>query len=169
MFPFETEEKEKFLTVRTVDQFRLKNWPQNRSKIFCNFFFAFYSSSLKKKITHQIKSLSQKKRDERQSPFKRVYQLTTRVKLSLSRWLFEHARTSPNTRGLGRNTHTHSVLFRKLNGPQPRKDYEFSQREEFHDASFRRGVKGEQDDDDDAEEDDDDASCFRSGIFLFGR
>ena len=29
--------------------------------------------------------------------------------------------------------------------------------------------KKEQDNDDDAEEDDDDASCFHSGIFLFGR
>ena len=119
MFPFETEEKEKFLTVRTVDQFRLKNWPQNRSKIFCNFFspFTLLLCLKKKDHTTQIKSLSQKKRDERQSPFKRVYQLTTRVKLSLSRWLFEHARTSPNTRGLERNTHTHSVLFRKLEWP----------------------------------------------------
>ena len=69
-------------------------------------------------------------------------------------------------------THTRTLEKKRIgnwNGPQPRKDYEFSQREEFHDASFRRGVKGEKDDDDDAEEDDDDASCFRSGIFLFGR
>ena len=69
-------------------------------------------------------------------------------------------------------THTRTLEKKRIgnwNGPQPRKDYEFSQREEFHDASFRRGVKGEQDNDDDVEEDDDDASCFRSGIFLFGR
>ena len=87
------------------------------------------------------------------------------------------ARTHTQTllRGSGRRAHRHThARFEKKrignwNGPQPRKDYEFSQREEFHDASFRRGVKGEQDDDDDAEEDDDDASCFRSGIFLFGR
>ena len=86
------------------------------------------------------------------------------------------ARTHTQTlRGSGRRAHRHTrtTLEKKRignwNGPQPRKDYEFSQREEFHDASFRRGVKGEKDDDDDAEEDDDDASCFRSGIFLFGR
>ena len=86
------------------------------------------------------------------------------------------ARTHTQTlRGSGRRstpTHAHTLEKKRIgnwNGPQPRKDYEFSQREEFHDASFRRGVKGEKDDDDDAEEDDDDASCFRSGIFLFGR
>ena len=46
-------------------------------------------------------------------------------------------------------THTHARALEKKrignwNGPQPRKDYEFSQqREEFYDASFRRRVKGE--------------------------
>ena len=59
--------------LRTEIEFRLKNWPQKRSKIFYNFAQAFYSSSLKKKDhTTQIKSLSQKKRDERDSPFKRA-------------------------------------------------------------------------------------------------
>ena len=131
----------------TVKEFRLKNWPPKLDRrffailLFC--LLLFFSEEKRSHHTNQI-ALAEKERRERQSPFKRVYQLTTRVKLSLSRWLFEHARTSPNTRGLGRNTHTHTLYsFGNWNGPQPRKDYEFSQREEFHDASFRRGVKGE--------------------------
>ena len=66
VFPFKTEENDEFITVGTVDRFRLKNWPQHRSKIFCNFALAlllFFSQ--KKDHTTQIKSLSQKKRDER--------------------------------------------------------------------------------------------------------
>ena len=149
--------------------FRLKNWPQNRSKIFYNFALAFDSSSLEKKITHQIKS-RRRKRETRETVLSKE-QGTVRFKRSLL-----VARTHTQTlRGSGRRrtpTHAHTLEKKRIgnwNGPQPRKDYEFSQREEFHDASFRRGVKGEKDDDDDAEEDDDDASCFRSGIFLFGR
>ena len=134
-----------FVTVRTVKEFRLKKLAPKKIEDFlqfCSCLLLFFSQ--KKDHTTQIKSLSQKKRDERQSPFKRVYQLTTRVKLSLSRWLFEHARTSPNTRAVWDETHTHTLYyFGNWNGPQPRKDYEFSQREEFYDASFRRGVKGE--------------------------
>ena len=63
-----------FVTVRTVDRFRLKNWPQNRSKIFCNFALAFYSSSLEKKITpHKSLNRSRRKRETRRdSPFKRA-------------------------------------------------------------------------------------------------
>lgn len=104
----------------------------------------------------------------RQSPFKRAG-----VTLRFQRSLLVARTRDANIARFG-TTHTHTRALEKKrignwNGPQPRKDYEFSQREEFHDASFRRGVKGEQDNDDDAEEDDDDASCFRSGIFLFGR
>jgi len=64
MFPFETEEKEKFLTVRTVDQFRLKNWPQNRSKIFCNFFSPF-TLLLSKKRSRTKSNRSRRKRETR--------------------------------------------------------------------------------------------------------
>ena len=128
--------------------------------------------SRKRSRTQIIKSLSQKKRDFRETVLSKE-QVTVRFKRSL---LVARTHARKQYRAVRDDAHTdaHARALEKKrignwNGPQPRKDYEFSQREEFHDASFRRGVKGEQDNDDDAEEDDDDASCFRSGIFLFGR
>ena len=82
--------------------FRLKNWPQNRSKIFYNFALAFDSSSLEKKITHQIKSRS-RKRETRETVLSKE-QGTVRFKRSLL-----VARTHTQTlRGSGRRAHRHT-------------------------------------------------------------
>ena len=115
-----------------------KNWPQKRSRRFfalLRLFLRFFSRE--KKITQTHKSnIAQKKRDAtRQSFQKSVSAHHTRKAFTLSVALRTRRRTNPNTtRGLGRNTrtHTHSIYyFGNWNGPQPRKDYEFS-REEFY-------------------------------------
>ena len=113
-------------------------------KIFWHFRAFIYSSSLSlKKITHTNQIRAQKKRDAvRQSPFKRAG-----VTLRFQRSLLVARTRDANIARFG-TTHTHARALEKKrignwNGPQPRKDYEFSQREEFYDASFRRRVKGE--------------------------
>ena len=136
---------------------------------FCLPFFLLFFSEEKRSRTKSL-NRSRRKRETRETVLSKE-QVTVRFKRSL---LVARTHTTNiiarfgTTRAPRHLTHLKKRIG-NWNGPQPRKDYEFSQREEFHDASFRRGVKGEKDDDDDAEEDDDDASCFRSGIFLFGR
>ena len=69
--------------------FRLKNWPQNRSKIFYNFALAFDSSSLEKKITaHKSNRAEEKERRERQS-FQKSRVLYV---LSVRSWWLERTR-----------------------------------------------------------------------------
>ena len=149
--------------------FRLKIGPKIDRRFFTILLLPLTLLLSRKRSRTKSNRAEEKERRERQS-FQKSRVLYV---LSVRSWWLERTRKRCAVRDDARTpTHARALEKKRIgnwNGPQPRKDYEFSQREEFHDASFRRGVKGEKDDDDDAEEDDDDASCFRSGIFLFGR
>ena len=118
MFPFKTEENDEFLTVRTVASFAEKMWPQKRSRRFfatLRLFLLFFS--LRKKITRTKSNRAQKKRDARQSFQKSVLAHYTRKAFTLSVALRTRTHKPKYARFGTKHTHTHSILFRKLEWP----------------------------------------------------
>ena len=135
MFPFKTEENDEFLTVRTVASFAEKIGPKKDREDFLQLCAFFYSSSLRKKITHTKSNRAQKKRDARQSFQKSVLAHYTRKAFTLSVDLRTRTHKPKYARFGTKHTHTHThtlYYFGNWNGPQPRKDYEFSREEFYH-------------------------------------
>ena len=73
VFPFKTEENDEFLTVRTVASVAEKIGPKKDREDFLHLCAFFYSSSLSEKRSHAPNQIARRKRETRDSPFKRVY------------------------------------------------------------------------------------------------